>query len=79
MELYYEKALDLTCEATCQSNFESMLSCIDKRAIHSSTETNERCLMDCLLPKKGITDQVLCIEQCNEKQNKSLSLILNDA
>ena len=78
-EIHYSQLYDLKCESQCEDRFAKMLRSIDKREIKASIEENELCHTQCLIPRRGATDQVLCIEQCYQQHNKRMSKVLQES
>jgi len=70
---------DLKCENRCQTQLERMVGAIDKQEIKASIGDNEACHAKCLIPRKGATDQIMCIEKCNTALNSRLTKVLDQS
>ena len=69
---------DIDCEEKCQFNLKSLQKFVNKEEILDAGNENELCHSNCIIPRKGNNDHLLCIEKCNIQHNLRLSNILHE-
>ena len=69
--------MDISCEDSCFRDFIKIQNeGVQPRDLKSGLDEREACMAECFMPKRGNTDQVYCIERCNEGFDARIKKVL---